>query len=289
MKPAPFDYFAPNSLEEALEQLQAAGWDGKVLAGGQSLVPVMNFRLAQPGVLVDLNRIPGLDGIEVDPAGNLRLGAMVRHARLEKDPTVARVAPLLTAAVPWIAHPQIRNRGTLGGSLAHADPAAELPAVMVALRARFRLRSAHGDRWVDADDFFVGLFATALEPGEILVEVLVPAASPGDRVAFLEVARRSGDYALVGVATTLRLEAERLVDLRHVLFSIGDRPHEAHAAADCIGQQPTPELIEQFSLAVGREIEPADDIHASADYRRHLAAVLTRRALTQALRSGGAA
>src|SRR6266542_2957239 len=183
MKPAPFEYHVPDSMEEALMLLRDLGGDAKLLAGGQSLVPAMNFRVVQPSALIDLNRIKELDYVREDRAC-LRIGAMTRERTLEFDPWIAQWSPLLKEAMPHVAHPQIRNRGTLGGSLAHADPAAELPAVMVALEARLRLRSREAERWLSAEDFFVGLFATALEPGELLVEVALPPLAPRTGWAF---------------------------------------------------------------------------------------------------------
>ncbi len=285
MKPAPFRYFAPQTLDEALSLLAEHGYDAKALAGGQSLVPAMNFRLAQPAVLVDLNRIPELAFVQAADDGGLRIGAMTRQRTLERDPLVEARAPLIHAAMPHIAHAQIRNRGTIGGSLAHADPAAELPAVALALDASFRLRSQRGERWVAASEFFVSLFTTALEPDELLVEVALPPPLPRTGWAIQEVARRHGDYALVGVATALTLdEAGRCRQARIALLSVGDGPVLAKKAAALLaGERPTPDLITTVAETVARdEIDPASDIHASAAYRRHLAKVLTRRALTEA-------
>ena len=201
MKPAPFVYYAPRSLPEALALLAEHG-DAKPLAGGQSLIPAMNFRLAQPAALVDLNGVPELAFVrEEAEGGELRLGALTRHRTLETHPLVRQRAPLLAETMPHVAHPQIRTRGTVGGSLAHADPAAELPAVMTTLGARFRVQGPAGERWVAAGEFFTGLFATVLEPGELVVEIAVPALAPRTGWAFDEVARRHGDYALVGAAT----------------------------------------------------------------------------------------
>src|SRR3954451_661416 len=207
MKPAPFDYEAPASLDAALDLLARHGADAKILAGGQSLIPVMNFRLAEPALLIDINRVAELDFIRRDGDGTMRIGALTRQRRLERDSFVAAAAPLLHEAVPFIAHPQIRNRGTFGGSLAHADPAAELPALAVALDARLRLRRQGGDRWVDAADFFAGLFTTALEPEEILAEAAIPPAPPRTGLAFLEIARGHGAYARPGAAARLPLDA----------------------------------------------------------------------------------
>jgi carbon-monoxide dehydrogenase medium subunit len=285
MKPAPFEYLAPDTVDEALSILQEYGSDAKLLAGGQSLVPAMNFRLAQPGVLVDVNKLSSLNYIREDVNGGLLLGAMTRQSRLETDPLVSDRAPLLYEAMPRVAHPQIRNRGTLGGSLAHADPAAELPVIAVALGARFRIRSARRERWIRADDFFQGLFTTALEPEEMLVEVELPVLSPGTGWSFMEVARRHGDYALMGVAVLVSLEGQGVcTTARIVLLNAGDRPVEAREAGRTLaGERLEDAAIEAASaLAAGREIEPWGNVHASPEYQRHLALVLTRRALKQA-------
>lgn len=280
MKPAPFKYLAPSSLEEALAALAEGGPDIKVLAGGQSLVPAMNFRLAQPAVLLDINRLPGLDTIRIDN-GSLRLGALTRQRRVELDSLVARNAPLLAEAMPYVAHPQIRNRGTLGGSLAHADPAAELPAVALALQARFRLCSARGERWVEAKDFFLGLFTTALEPDELLVEVELPPL-PCAGWAFLEFARRSGDYALMGVAARVELdEAGVCRRARLVYLNAGEGPAVAREAAALLENSPLsePAIETAAAYASEKEIDPWGNVHATPAYQRHLARVLTRRAL----------
>lgn len=285
MKPAPFEYVVPDSLGAALELMQQHGYDAKLLAGGQSLVPMMNLRLAQPAWLVDLNNLTELDAIERDATGELRIGAMVRQHRLERDPHAAEAAPLLHEAIPHIAHPQIRHRGTLGGSLAHADPAAELPAVMIALGARFRLQSSEGSRWCDAVDFFTGLFATGCGAEEILVEVAIPAAHPATGWGFEEVARRHGDYALAGVAALVTLDDSRISYARLVYLSAGEVPMLARQASGLlVGEEPSEELIEEAAqLASRREISPVSDIHATAEFRRHLASVLTKRALKRAV------
>ncbi len=285
MKPAPFDYLAPDSLESALDALAQHGGEAKILAGGQSLIPVMNFRLAQPSILIDLNKIHELDFVRRGEDGGLLIGAMTRQRRLERDPLVAEAAPLLREAVPWIAHPQIRNRGTLGGSLSHADPAAELPALAVALRARLRLRKAGGDRWVDASDFFAGLFTTALEPDEILVEAAIPPLPSRTGWAFLEVARRHGDYAQVGLAALVTLgEDDRCREARLVFLSVGDAPVEAREAARLlVGEEISPRAIEAAADKASRdEMNPRGDVHASPEFKRHLARVLTGRALRRA-------
>ena len=285
MKPPPFKYYAPTTLEEALAHLAEHGYDAKPLAGGQSLIPTMNFRLAQPAVLVDLNNIPELFYIRPDENGGLRIGAMTRESQLEHSSLLAERAPLMHEAMPHIAHPQIRNRGTIGGTLAHADPAAELPAVSVALNGRFRLRSQRGERWVSADEFFVGFFTTALEPDELLVEVALPAMPPRSGWSFQEVARRHGDYALVGVAALVTLDEQgQCQQARLVFLSVGEGPVEAHEAARVLqGQAPTAEAIRAAAeVAADTDVDPSSDIHASAAFRRHLAKVLARRALEQA-------
>jgi CO/xanthine dehydrogenase FAD-binding subunit len=286
MKPPPFEYYAPTTVAAALAHLNQYGYEAKPLAGGQSLIPTMNFRLAQPGVLIDLNPISELAYIRPNSDGGLRIGAMTRQREVERDPLVAERAPLIRETMPYIAHPQIRNRGTFGGSLAHADPAAELPAVATALNARFHARSQAGERWLPASEFFVSLFATALEPEELLVEIELPPLLPRTGWAFTEMARRHGDYALVGVAAVVTLdEWEQCRQARLVFLSVGDGPVEATQAAQLLlGQTPTAEAIRAAAeTAAQADIAPNSDIHASADFRRHLARVLTQRVLTQAV------
>ena len=288
MKPAAFEYFAPGTLAEALALLTRHGGDAKPLAGGQSLIPAMNFRLARPAVLVDLNRVAALAYVRAE-SGGVAIGAMTRQRTVERSELVARAAPLLAEAMPSIAHPQIRNRGTVGGSIAHADPAAELPAVMVALEARFRARSVAGERSIAAREFFKGMLETALAPDELLVEIALTPLPPRSGTAFLEVSRRHGDYALVGVAAVVTLDrAGGCRAARIVLLSVGDGPVlAAQAAALLVGQAPSDELLRAAAAAVARDIDPPSDIHASAAYRRHLAAVLTRRALERAFERAG--
>jgi carbon-monoxide dehydrogenase medium subunit len=285
MKPAPFRYYAPSTIDEALAHLAEHGWDAKVLAGGQSLIPMMNFRLAQPSVLVDLNNVSVLSYIQPASDGGVRVGAMTRQREVEHDSVIAETAPMIHAAMPRIAYPQIRNRGTLGGSIAHADPSAELPAATVALEGRFLLRSKRGERWVAARDFFIGLFTTALEPDELLLETVFPPMPPHSGWSFQEVARRHHDFALVGVAAMVTLDGEGTCDrARLVYFSVGDSPVEAgHATAVLAGQEPSPEAIrEAAEMASKSDVDPQSDINASAAYRRHLVNVLGRRALAEA-------
>jgi carbon-monoxide dehydrogenase medium subunit len=286
MKPAPFKYYAPATVEEAVAHLAEHGYDAKALAGGQSLIPMMNFRLAQPSVIVDLNSVSELFYIRPDKNGGLRLGAMARQGEVERDPLVAERAPLVHETMPLVAYPQIRSRGTFGGSIAHADPAAELVALSMALNGRFLLRSQAGERWVPADEFFVGLFATVLEPDELLVEVALPPLPPRSGGTFREITRRHHDFCMAGVAAvvTLQDDSDRCKQARLVFLGVGDGPVDARQAAEMlIGQVPTPEAIRAAAeTAASDEIDPGSDIHASAEYRRHLAGVLARRALEQA-------
>jgi carbon-monoxide dehydrogenase medium subunit len=286
MKPAPFQYIAPSTLMEALDTMRQYGSDAKLLAGGQSLIPVMNFRLAQPAVIVDLNKISELGQLQAAPSGGLRIGAMVRQSQVERSDAIANYVPLLHEAMPHIAHTQIRNRGTIGGSLAHADPAAELPVVMVALQARFLLRNSGRERWVNAEDFFQTVFTTALEPEEILTDIDIPPLPHRYGYAFMEFARRHGDYAQAGVAVALSLDERGYCSWARLVFlNVGDTPMIAvQAARELIGQIPSTDLITDIALLATRnEIEPVGDIHASAEYRRHLAFVLCKRAIEKAV------
>ena len=292
MKPAAFEYRAPESLEEALALLAERPDEAKPLAGGQSLVPAMNFRLAVPALLVDLNRVAELDWIRESAGGGVSIGAMTRQRAVETSALVAGRAPLLSETLPHVAHPQIRNRGTLGGTVAHADPAAEVPAAMLALGARFRAARAGAaeGRWIEAAEFFTGLFGTALEPGELLVELEVPAAPPRTGWAFREMARRHGDYALVGVAAGVTLDdSGRVARARIALLSVGDAPVVARAAESALeGETPTAAAIEAAAAAAAGEIDPPSDIHAPAEFRRHLTRVLVGRAVSAAAaRAGG--
>ncbi len=286
MKPAPFEYIAPSSLEEALGALADYGYDAKLLAGGQSLIPVMNFRLAQPAVLIDLNGVKELAFLRADGDQGLRIGAMTRHSGLEYSELVRERAPLLNEVMPQIAHPQIRNRGTIGGSLAHADPAAELPVITVALGARFRLQKRGGERWINADGCYEALFSTVIEPEEILVEIDIPAVRANTGYAFQEFARRHGDFALAGLAAVITLDdGGRVEQARLVYLNVGEIPMvAARAAAAMVGEAPTPELIAYVAQMASREeIDPMADIHATVEYKRHLATVLGKRAIQQAV------
>lgn len=287
MKPPPFEYYAPTTVEEALAHLAEHGYEAKPLAGGQSLIPMMNFRLAQPSVLVDLNNIPELSYIRPDENGGALVGAMTRHKKVGSDPLIAKQVPLVHEAIPNIGTPQVRTRGTFGGSLSHADPSAELVAISVALNGRFRLRSQKGERWVPAGEFFIGSFTSALEPEELLVEIYLPGLPARSGWSLMEVARRHNDFALLGVAAVVTLDKEgNCEDARMVFLSAGDRPMQAHQAVGLLkGQKPTAEAIRDAAeKASSADIEPGSDIHATAKFRRHLANILSRRALQEAFR-----
>ena len=290
MKPAPFRYLAPKTLDEALDALSQFGYEAKLLAGGQSLIPTMNFRLAQPGVLIDLNRIATLGYIMPSGAGGLRIGAMTRQRQVEQAALVAERAPLLTAAMPNIAHVQIRNRGTIGGSLAHADPAAELPSVVSALGGTLVVQGPSGERRIQVSDFYVGLFATELAADEILTTIELPPKPPRSGFAIQEIARRHGDYALAGIAVHVEVDEQaRCTVARLSYFSVGEGPVMAtSAAALLLGERPTAAIIEAAAQQASTvDLDPPSDIHASARYRRRLAYVLGRRALSEAFGRAG--
>jgi carbon-monoxide dehydrogenase medium subunit len=289
MKPAPFEYHAPETIEEALFLLHNYGGEAKLLAGGQSLVPAMNFRVVQPSVLIDLNRVAALSYIQEDSEG-MRIGAMTRERTLEFDPRIPKQYPLLAEAMPHVAHPQIRNRGTLGGSLANADPAAELPVTMLALGARMKLRNAKEERRVDAQDFFLGMFTTAIAPEEMLVEIELPLLPPGTGWSFLEVAPRAGDYALMGIAGLVTLdETGRCKHAKLVYLNAGDGPVDAKEACQGLsGRVLDGEAIASAAaVASDQEVNPFGNIHASPEYQRHLANVLTQKALKLAIQRAG--
>ncbi|MDX1522182.1 MAG: xanthine dehydrogenase family protein subunit M [Anaerolineae bacterium] len=285
MKPPPFKYYAPTSLDEALDHLAEYGSDAKILAGGQSLIPTMNFRLAQPEVLIDLNGVEALNYIRPADAGGLTIGAMTRQRQVERDELIAEHSPLIFETMPYIAHPQIRNRGTFGGSIAHADPAAELPAVVTVLEAQLKLQSKTGSRLVPGDEFFTDLFETALEPDEVLTEIILPPLPARTGYAFEEVSRRHGDYALVGAVAAIRLDAQGNCDqAKLVYFSVGSGPVAADQATALLQGLPlTADAIAAAAETAGEhDLDPPADIHASAQFRRHLAKTLGKRVLAKA-------
>ena len=292
MKPPRFEYFAPASVDEALALLAEHGEGAKVLAGGQSLVPLLNFRLVRPSHLIDLNEIPGLGYIR-EENGWLVMGGMTRQRALEQSTLVRERCPLLADAMPQIGHAQIRNRGTIGGSLAHADPAAELPAVVAALGGEMVVRRVGGrQRVVGSDTFFVSYLTTSMEPAELLVEVRLPVAPPRTGTAFMEVSRRHGDFAMVGVAATLTLdEAGICTRSALALTGVGPTPVVARdAARTLVGVKPTPDAFEEVGRQVSAMLQPDSDLHASSEYRKHVGGVLARRALARATaRATGAA
>lgn len=291
MKPAPFEYHAPTSLDAALALKAEHGDEGKPLAGGQSLIPAMNFRVAQPTLLIDLNHIPELRHVS-KPNGAVHVGSMTLQSTAERDGLIAEHVPLLHEAIPNIAHPQIRNRGTIGGSLAHADPASELPVVALALGARFRAQSSQGERWIEAKDFFAGLFATALQPDELLVEIAFPTKTARTGYCFSEVARRHGDYAMAGLAAIVELGAdEKIAAAKLVYLNVGDGPVDASAAAaSLIGKRAEAAAFKDAGrIASQDDMHPFGNVHATPEYQRHLSAVLTERALASATQRAKAA
>ena len=291
MKPAAFEYAAPSSIAEALALLRTQDGDAKILAGGQSLMPLLAMRLARPSLLVDLGRIAGLDSIR-EESGVIAIGAMTTKSAIEHSDLVRTRQPLFHEATRLIGHPQIRNRGTVGGSMAQADPAAEYPAAALALDAKMRVVGDAGERIIDAADFFVSTLTTALEPGEILIEVRLPMLAPGTGWSILEVSRRHGDFAMAGAAAMVALDAGRVRSARIVLFGVGPVPLRARAAEDAVAGKPPAAATWASAAAHARDAveEPLSDSHASAAYRRHLAGVLVERALAEAVtRAGGTA
>jgi carbon-monoxide dehydrogenase medium subunit len=282
MKPASFDYIVAESIDMAVASLTEAGADAKIIAGGQSLVPMLNFRLLRPSVLVDINRIAGLAFIE-ETDRDIRLGALTRHHQLETSPVIARHLPVLFCAMKHVAHLAIRNRGTIGGSLSHADPAAELPMMALLLDAELHIASASGKRAVAARDFFLDALTVDLEGGDMVTEIALPKLPPGTGWGFEEVARRHGDFALAAVAVTLTVSLGAIAQARVALTGVGPTPLRATAAETLlIGHALEPNLTRGVIEAARAVITPETDLHASADYRRHLAGVLTGRALDAA-------
>jgi carbon-monoxide dehydrogenase medium subunit len=280
MKPPAFQYVAPSTLDEALALRAEHGFDSALLAGGQSLIPLLNLRIAFPAVVIDLGRVKELTGIR-SADGGLAIGAMTRQCQAECSDLVRERAPLVVQALHQIGHGAIRNRGTIGGSLAHADPAAELPAAALALAAELVVRSTRGERTIPADDFFRSYLTTALEPDELLVEVRLPAVNGGS--SFQEVARRHGDFALVGAAAVVALDVGAIRDVRLVLMGVGPKPvRAAWAEAMLRNVQPSEAAFAEAAQAAVAGLEPTSDIHATADYRRRVAGVLARRALVEA-------
>ena len=289
MKPAKFDYYDPRSLEEALALLDTHQGDGKVLAGGQSLMPLLNMRLARPNIVVDINRIKELNYVRASDGG-IVIGALARQRALQTERLITERMPILQEAAYYIAHPQIRSRGTICGSIAHADPAAELPALALALEAEMTLSSAKGTRSVGAETFFQSFFTTALAANEILTEVRFPAPPKDSAWSVLEISRRHGDFAIAGIVAGLALDPDRQViaQARMVYFGVGPTPIRVKAAEDAlIGQAAAEPAFEAAAQSAKQGIDPSNDIHASEEYRRAVVATLTKRALRAALQKLG--
>lgn len=289
MKPAAFEYVVANSIEQAVAALAQAGGEAKILAGGQSLVPMLNFRLLRPAILVDINRIPGLAFIE-DAGNAVKIGALTRHYQIETSPVIAKHFPVLSCAMTHVAHLAIRNRGTIGGSLSHADPAAELPMMALLLGARLHVVSGRGRRTVEAQDFFRDALSVDLAEDELLTEIYLPKLPPQTGWGFEEVARRAGDFALAAVAATVTLSGGAVQEARIALTGVGPTPVRVNEAEALLaGQRLEAKLMARVIEAVRAAIEPETDLHASSDYRRQLAGALVRRALAAALQRAGAA
>ncbi|WP_435201833.1 FAD binding domain-containing protein [Janibacter sp. GS2] len=283
MKPAPFDYVAAESTADAVNHLSTTDREVKVLAGGQSLIPVLNMRMSRPQVLVDITRIADLQQIEVSPAGELRIGAAVRQSDALANPEIRRRWPAVASAIRHIGHPQIRNSGTVCGSLAHADSSAELPAVAVLLDAVIDVTSAHGRREVAAADFFLGTFTTDLAPDELVTSVRFPAPSPGARHDITEFTQRRGDFATVGVATRVSREGDAMARARAVFFGVGSAPVRVPAVEEILtGRAPSHGEDAEVTRAIAAALTPPTDVHASAELRLELAATLLNRSILSA-------
>lgn len=284
MKPPPFAYFTPHTTEEAVALLAGCGDEAKVLAGSQSLVPLMNFRLARPKVLVDINHVCELDYIRQEGDG-IAVGALARQAAVERAPLVSHLNLLLGAAIRLIGHPAIRHRGTVGGSIAHADPAAELPLLASLLDVRVTARSVGGERCIDASHFFLGYFATALAPDDLLTEVWFPSLQPEVGWSISELTRRHGDFALVAAAATVVLRSDgRMESVRLALSGVGEAPVRVPELEMALaGQSPEPQVLNDAAALVGEQINPEGDLHASAEYRKAMARVYARQVLGEAV------
>jgi carbon-monoxide dehydrogenase medium subunit len=283
VKPAPFEYSAPDTVAEVVATLAEHGDEAKVLAGGQSLMPMLSLRLARPEHLVDVNRVGGLSGASRED-GVLVVGATTRHAALERDPAIGQAVPLLRKAAPHIGHFQIRNRGTLGGSLAHADPSAELPAVVRVLDAEIEVTGPNGERRIPAADFFETVFTTTLEPDELLTAVRFPVWGPGSGFAIDEVARRHGDFALVGALAAVQVTGGRLERVAISLTGMGSVPERADSVERSLQGSAVADLdADAVGAQVVADLNPPADVHASPAYRKRVGAALVARALTHAL------
>lgn len=283
MKPPPFKYIAPSTVDEALGVLASHGDDAKILAGGQSLTPMLNFRLIHPEVLVDINRIKELEFIAESGAG-LRIGCLTRHRTIEASGSIKQKCPILSAAAEHVAHVAIRTRGTFGGSLAHADPAAEFPMIALLLDSTINIRGPSGTRAVPANEFFVNLFTTAVMPGEILTDVYIPEFPPGMGWGFQELARRPGDFAIAMAAATVMIQGRKCKEARISMGGVGPTPLRASVAEKLLkGQEPDDRVLEAVGKAASEASDPSNDLHGSTEFRRHVVNVLTQRALREAV------
>ena len=288
MIPAPFDYFAPRTLKEALTLLNQHGEEAKLLAGGQSLLPLMKLRLGRPKLVIDINRIPGFGKIK-ESDGEFHLGAMTRHVAVEESKPLRKKLAILPETATWIGDPQVRNLGTIGGSLAHADPAADYPTVVSALQARFQLKSLHGERWISAEDFFIDMMTTALEPTEMITEIVFPKLPPRTGAVYLKLERKAGDFATVGVAAVITLDADsRCSESRLFIGAVGPKPIRARGGEEHLkGQHLTESLLNQAAEAAALGTDPETDLRGSREYKQAVTRVYTARALKEAFRRAG--
>lgn len=285
MKPVKFDYYAPTSVPQALDTLAELGYDGKVIAGGQSLIAAMNFRMARPAALVDLNGVSELSYIKPAADGGLAIGTMTRVNTVEYSPEVTKKFPLLPEVAKFIAHPAIRRRGTFGGAIAHADPAGQLPSIAMVMNANVLIRGKDSERWVSAPELIIGPFMTVIEPTEMLAEVVLPANPPHTGSNYMQVSRQNGGYAQAAVASIVTMDGDKVKNVRMVLMGVGEMPILSQKAGEMlIGQKPTEETLKALADACATtEIDPATDLHATADYRRTLIRALVVRSLAQSI------
>ena len=284
MKPVNFDYYAPASVDEALDTLAELGYDGKILAGGQSLIAAMNFRMARPGALVDLNNISELSYIKPAIDGSVAIGTMTRVSTVEHDPEITKRFPLLSEVAKFIAHPPIRRRGTFGGAIAHADPAGQLPSIAVLMNMNILIKGKDKERWVDGRDLIIGPFMTTIEPDEMLAEVVLKPLPAKTGSKYVQVSRQNGGYAQAAVASIVSLDGNKCKNVDLVLMSVGEVPIISMKANEIlVGNEPSLEAFQEVAeAAASTEIDPATDLHATADYRRNLIRVLVVRSLTEA-------
>ena len=287
MIPAPFDYITPATLEEAVRALSSYGEEAKLLSGGHSLLPMMKLRLANPKLLIDLSKIPGLSGIRQE-GDKITIGALTIHYQIESSELLKEKCPLLPQTARVIGDVQVRNRGTIGGSLAHADPAADMPAAMLALGAELRARGPRGDRWLKAEDFFLGVMTTALSPTEILTEIRVPVLSGHYGTSYLKVPQKASGFALVGVAVWLKAEGQRCAEIGVAITGLDAKPFRAKRTEERLrGNKLVSRLVDEASSQVTQGVDPLGDIHASAEFRAHLARLYTAKAILEAAKKAG--